>query len=83
MNKRQLLLQKMAALQKQHDELAAEEQKKVGAAAISLYEKGLLIDEQLKSQIAIILGDTVQKPKIKQDTAAHDENLNNNSGQEH
>jgi hypothetical protein len=62
MNKRKLLKQKMAALQKQYDELALEEQKKAGALVLSLYDKGELKDDNLRQQIARLIGDVEPKP---------------------
>ena len=57
MNKRKLIKQKMDALQKQYDDLALEEQKKAGALVLGLYDKGELKDENLRQQIARLVGD--------------------------
>jgi hypothetical protein len=64
MSKSKLFRQKLETMQKQYEEALLEEQKRVGALVISLYEKGQIKDDELKLQIAKIIGDEIKPSKI-------------------
>lgn len=73
-SKTRLLKKKLEEAKKQYEASVAEEQSKVGALVIGLYEKKLITDSSLITQIAKIIGDD-ESPKPKE---SYDNNSNNN-----
>lgn len=70
MSKLKILKNKIKAMQEQYEKAVLEQHQKIGAIALSLYEKGTLRDVDLRNQIAKIIGEDSQS-----DTATTDSNI--------
>jgi DNA-binding protein YbaB len=70
MSKLKILKNKIKAMQEQYEKAVLEQHQKIGAIALSLYEKDTLRDVDLRNQIAKIIGEDSQS-----DTATTDSNI--------
>lgn len=60
MNKLKILKDKIKAMQEQYDKALIWQQQKVGALVLSLYERDVIKDDELKDAIAKIVGEDLK-----------------------
>ena len=68
MSKLKILKNKIKAMQEQYEKAVLEQHQKIGAIALSLYEKDMLSDVDLRNQIAKIIGEDSQSDTAKTDS---------------
>lgn len=67
MSKLKILKDRIKAMQEQYDKAVLEQQQKVGAVALSFYEKGAIKDSELNAAIAKIIGEDSKSNPVKTD----------------
>lgn len=67
MNKLKILKDKIKAMQEQYEKAVLEQQQKIGAVALSFYEKGTIKDSELNAAIAKIIGEDSKGTMAKTD----------------
>ncbi len=67
MSKLKILKDRIKAMQEQYDKAVQEQQQKVGAIALSFYEKGAIKDSELNAAIAKIIGEDSKSNPVKTD----------------